>query len=207
MEDRVATILFADLAGFTPLTERLEPRAVAALLNDFYRRMTEVIFRWGGTIDKFIGDAVMALFGAPVSRGDDPVRAVRCALAMREELEKMMAARPAGERCGLTVGIHTGRVLVGTVGSDARLEFTAIGDPVNTAARLQASAEAGQIVISQETLSQVGDRFHTRSLGERSLKGKDRPVVVHEVIEEETDINTLPGNAGAVEAARTRKDT
>ncbi|MGC4121705.1 MAG: adenylate/guanylate cyclase domain-containing protein [Myxococcales bacterium] len=121
METKEVTVMFADISGFTPLTERLAPERVIDLLNEYYARMTQVIFSFDGTVDKFIGDAVMAVFGAPYTRQDDASRAVRCALACRREFVEMMKKRPLNELCGIKIGLNTGKVLAGTLGSEKRI--------------------------------------------------------------------------------------
>ncbi len=193
MEAKTVTVMFADISGFTPLTERLPPERVVDMLNEYYARMTRIVFSFDGTVDKFIGDAVMAIFGAPYTRPDDAARAVRCALACRREFVEMMMKRPLDERCGIKVGLNTGRVLAGTLGSEARIEYTALGDEVNIAARLQASASPGQVLITGKTLTAIGTRFDVAPLGERELKGKRQKVPVFEVLEEDSDVHTMPG--------------
>jgi adenylate cyclase len=186
-------VVFADIAGFTALCERLPGTQVVSLLNEFYRRMTRTIFSYGGTVDKFIGDAVMAIFGAPYSKPDDAVRAVRAALAMRREFVQLITERKPEERCAIKLALHTGPVLAGVVGSDARLEYTALGEAVNIASRLEEGATAGQVLISQQTLDAVGGRFSARPLGERTLRGKSGAIAVYELLDEEPDWQTNPG--------------
>lgn len=181
MEEREVTLLFADISGFTPLTERLPPPRVVELLDSFYRRMTRVVFEHGGTVDKFMGDAVMALFGAPYGAPDDASRALRAALAMRAEFDRMMEDWPESERCKLKLGLNTGRVLAGTVGGEERLEYTAVGDPVNVAARLVQDASPGQILVGAATIASVGSGFRCRSLGERFVRGRSCAVEVWEL--------------------------
>ncbi|MGI5862476.1 MAG: adenylate/guanylate cyclase domain-containing protein [Myxococcales bacterium] len=193
MEAKVVTIMFADISGFTPLTERLPPERVVDLLNEYYARMTRVIFSFDGTVDKFIGDAVMAIFGAPYSRPDDASRAVRCALACRREFVEMIMSRPVDERCGITIGLNTGTVLAGTLGSEERIEYTALGDAVNVAARVQSTAKPGQVLITGPTLAAIGARFDVAPMGERELKGKVKKVPVFEVLDEDSDCFTMPG--------------
>jgi len=185
MEEREATLIFADISGFTQLTERLPAARVVALLDEFYKRMARVVFAFGGTVDKFIGDAVMAIFGAPRSRGDDAARALRAALAMRADFAAMMESWPEDERCRLKIGINTGRVLAGTVGGDERLEYTAVGDAVNVASRLVGEACPGQIVVGEATLAAAGPGFVTCDLGLRQLRGRTCAVRVLELVGEE----------------------
>lgn len=141
----------------------------------------------------FLGDAVMALFGAPYSKGDDALRAVRAASALAAEWDRAMARRPPAERCRLKVGLNTGKVLAGTVGGEARLDYTAIGEPVNVAAWLCASASAGQVLMTGKTLAAVGARFDVTPLGERVLLPSKAKAAVFEVVEEDSDSGTLSG--------------
>lgn len=193
MEPREATVMFGDIAGFTALTERLEPQRLVGLLNEYYARMTRVIFSFDGTVDKFMGDAVMAIFGAPYSKGDDASRAVRCALACRRELVEMMAQRPLDERREMKLGLNTGMVLAGTLGGDSRIDYSALGEPVNIAARLHSMAAPGQVLITGKTLAAIGARFDVAPLGERELKSKKQKVAVFEVLEEDSEQHTKPG--------------
>ena len=173
-ERRVVTVMFADVVGFTRLVERLEPEVVVSLLNELFTFATEIILRRGGTIDKFIGDCIMAVFGAPSSAPDDAQRAVQAA-------EDLMRWIDVGNRrwrktydieLALAIGIHTGPAVAGNIGSEKRMEYTVIGDTVNVAARLQALAGSGQILVSQATRDAIGDAFPVRPAGDRTLKGK-----------------------------------
>lgn len=196
LEEKSVTVLFADIAGFSALAQKIAPDRVVELLNEFYQRATTTIFSFEGTVDKFLGDGVMALFGAPYSKGDDALRAVRCAVALKMEWEKAMTKRPPRERCALKVGLNTGKVLAGTVGSEARLDYTAIGEPVNIANWVCAAAEAGQVLITGKTLAAIGARFDVTPLGERPLSGSKVRTAVFEVIEEDSGTGTLSGVKG-----------
>lgn len=193
MEERQCTILFADIAGFTQLTQKVPPARVVELLNEFYQRMTGLVFSFEGTVDKFVGDAVMAIFGAPYAKGDEPLRAVRCALGMRAEWERAMNRLPAQQRCYLRIGLNTGRVLAGTVGSEARLDYTAVGETVNVASWLTATAMPGQVLVTGKTLAAIGARFDVTPLGERIIHPPREKVAVFEVIEEDVAHLTNPG--------------
>jgi class 3 adenylate cyclase len=182
-ERRQVTVLFADVSGFTSLSERLDPEVVTDLTNAVLRELAEAIYQHEGTIDKFIGDAVMALFGAPVAHEDDPERALRAALAMRERQERL--GRRWQERLGqslpLHIGIHTGKVIAGNVGSDLRLSYTVMGDTVNTASRLEAAAGPGQILLSHETWRLTREAFVAEPLEPIRVKGKSEPLAVYEL--------------------------
>ncbi len=193
LEEKMVTVLFADLSGFTAISQKLEPQKTLELLNEFYERSTRILFSFEGTVDKFLGDSVMALFGAPYSKGDDALRAVRAALALKAEWAKFIAKRPQRERCEVKVGVNTGKVLAGTVGGDLRLDYTAIGEPVNIASWLCQSASPQQVLITGKTLAQIGARFDVTPLGERALQGSKVRTAVFEVLEEDAGSGTLSG--------------
>jgi adenylate cyclase len=183
--NQIATVLFADIRGFTRLSARLEPEQVVALLNEYFGEMTEVIFEHGGTLDKYIGDGLMALFGAPYAGPDDALRAVRAAVAMQKRLELMKEEFGSKDSTwsGLSIGIgvNTGLVTVGYVGSEKRLDYTAIGDTVNMAARLESSAPAEGVYISRSTHELLEGQFDCRPLSIH-VKGKDEPVDCYQVV-------------------------
>ena len=130
VQEKEVTILFSDIQGFTGISERLSPPEVANLLNDYFSLMTEVIFKHGGTLDKYIGDALMALFGAPFLHEDDAVRAVRTAIEMRNELKGLMARKEDNVKFNIRIGVNTGNVVAGNIGSMQRMEYTVLGDAV-----------------------------------------------------------------------------
>ncbi len=193
LEERQVTVMFADIAGFADVTERLMPDRVTELLNEFYRLATQLIFSFEGTVDTFLGNQVMALFGAPYSRGDDAIRAVRAAMALKAAWDRAMKSRPEHERLKLRLGLNTGKVLAGTVGSEARLDFTAIGEPVNIASWLCSSAEPGQVLVTAKSLAAIGARFDVTALGERPLFGSEARTAIFEVLDEDDDSSTLSG--------------
>lgn len=180
-----ATVLFADLAGFTALSEKLQPGEVAEMLEGFFTPAVEAIFREGGTLDKFIGDCVMAFFGAPVHQEDHAARAVRAALAILDAQDTWNADRAARGLPTLQVriAINSGPVVVGDVGSRKRVDYTVLGNTVNVAARLEAYVgEAGQVTIGGETWRQLNGALPTEPLGEFQLKGLEQKVTAHRVL-------------------------
>ena len=183
-ERREVTVLFCDLRGFTPLSERLNPEQVVSLLNEFYTLAIETVFQHDGTLDKFMGDAVMAVFGAPIPHRDHALRAIKTGLAMRERFDAFNAdrARRGLETIGAGIGVSVGEVVAGTVGTEDRMEYTVIGDSVNLAARLESNAKPGQILISQRTWERVQDDVEVRPLGPIRVKGKEEEVEVYELV-------------------------
>ena len=173
-EKREVTILFSDIRGFTTLAEGLSPAAVVELLNEYFSRMVKVVGRFEGMVDKFMGDAILVLFGAPLPVGDEALRAVCCALAMQQAIKQFNLS---GEKIGRApigagIGINTGPVVAGNVGSALRMEYTVIGDSVNVAARLQSLAKADEILISEETFKQVQGLVLVKARESIQLKGK-----------------------------------
>jgi adenylate cyclase len=183
-ERRDVAVLFCDMRGFTSLAERLSPEEVVTLLNEFYELMIEATFRYEGTLDKFLGDAVMSVFGAPVPHADHSVRAIRTALAMRKGIERLSThrIRHGKEPISVGIGVSTGEAVAGTVGTQARMEYTVIGDSVNLAARLEARAKPMQILITARTYFDVKPYVEARPLGAVKVKGKEEEVAVYEVL-------------------------
>ncbi len=185
-EERELTVLFAELQGFTSLSENMPPKDLVKFLNSYLTEMTEIILAEGGIIDKFEGDAIMAEFGIPLSVPDHADRAVRAALKMQEHVQ---ALRRSGDENGFAglkcrIGINTGAMIVGNMGSDKAFDYTVIGDAVNLAARLEAFNKRYKtaLLISKFTHSQLTDNwFKTRLLGVAEVKGKADPVKVFEV--------------------------
>jgi adenylate cyclase len=183
-ERRQVTVLFCDVRGFTPMSERMSPEEVVLLLNDFYTLMIETTFKYDGTLDKFLGDAVMAVFGAPIAHPDHSARAIRTALAMQEGIAGLneRRARQGKEPIAVGIGVSAGEAVAGTVGTEDRMEYTVIGDSVNLAARLESNAKPHQILISQSTYERVRDLVDARPLGRIRVKGKEEEVEVYEVL-------------------------
>ena len=181
-EVREVSVLFADISGFTSMSEKMSPSAVALLLNEYLSRMTDVIFKYEGTLDKYIGDAIMAVFGAPLDMPDHAERAIRAALEMQERLAEWNAERKEGPEFRVRIGINSGKALAGEIGSVNKKEYTVLGDTVNTASRLESSvAKPGSVVIGANTHAMVEGLFECRSLGSFSLKGKSLEVPCFEV--------------------------
>ena len=182
-KELIATILFADIVGFTRLSETMPPREINIILNRYFSRMTDIVFSHGGTLDKYIGDGLMAVFGAPMEKEDDAERAVRTALEIRRQLTAMMKTTSADRRFDIRVGLNTGRVVAGNIGSPKRMEYTVIGDPVNVASRLESIAKPNQIIIGEETFGLVKNKFKIQEIGTRKVKGKSSGIMVYEVLE------------------------
>jgi len=181
-EVREVTILFADISGFTSMSETMSPSSVALLLNDYLSRMTDVIFKYEDTLDKYIGDAIMAVFGAPLDMPDHAPRAIKAALEMQERLAEWNADRKEGPAFRIRIGINSGNAVAGEIGSINKKEYTVLGDTVNTASRLESSvAKPGSVVIGANTHAMVEGLFECRSLGSFSLKGKSLEVPCFEV--------------------------
>lgn len=177
------TVMFADIRGFTPMSEKMEPQRVVEILNEYFTRVTDVIFDYGGTLDKYMGDAVMAVFGAPITKGSDAANCVHAAIHIQRlliELNRDAAARDWPElRVG--IGINTGIVTAGNIGSLRRFDYTVVGDTVNTASRLMSNAIGGQILICQSTAEEIGDEFDLVILPPLAVKGRLEPVRVFNV--------------------------
>jgi len=181
---REVSVLFCDVRGFTTMSERLSPERVVSFLNDFYTLMIGLTFKHDGTLDKFLGDGIMAIFGAPIAHPDHALRAVRAALDMQAGITRLSAERVARgeEPIAIGIGINAGEVVAGTVGTEERMEYTVIGDNVNLASRLTANAKTGQILVSRRTRDLVEAAVDVRSLGKIRVKGKDDEVDVYEVL-------------------------
>ncbi|MGH7356748.1 MAG: CHASE2 domain-containing protein [Candidatus Rokuibacteriota bacterium] len=183
---RLITVMFSDLRGFTSMSEQLEPEQVGELLREYLTEMTEIVFKHGGTVDKYIGDCIMALYNAPLEDPNHAVNAVRTGLEFQERTLEVSARweQKLGVKIRNGVGINTGDAVVGAMGSKQRLEYTAIGDTVNLAARLESiTKEVGaSVVISESTYAAVKGHFMTRELGEVTVKGKAKPVKIFAVL-------------------------
>jgi adenylate cyclase len=189
-ETQEVTVLFADIRGFTRMAESLEPRKVVEMLNEHFNGLTEVIFRHEGTLDKYLGDGVMCLFGAPFSKEQDALRAVETAIGMQRLVEEMNG-NTARAPLSIGIGINTGPVIVGYIGASRRLDYTAIGDTVNVAARLTERAQPNQILISPSTYAEIAALLPVRQLEPMQLKGKADPIDVYEILWRESRTQTI----------------
>jgi adenylate cyclase len=191
------TVFNSDIRGFTSMSEGTTAEVIVEMLNEYFELMVETVFKYEGTLDKFMGDGIMAFWGAPLAHADDAVRCVQCAIEQMEVLGQFNRQRATDNKPPLAVGIgvHTGPAVVGYVGSSKALSYTVIGDTANTSARLCGSAAAGQIVISESTLAQVAGRFEYEEIEAQALKGKERPVRRFNVLREKTRVAVPAGAA------------
>ena len=181
--NQTITVLFADIRGFTALSEREKPEKVVGLLNRYFSAMTEIIFEHGGTLDKYIGDGLMALFGAPTTSPADSMNAVKAAVSMQKRLITLNDELKADGfgHISMGIGLHTGEATIGYIGSDRRSEYTAIGDTVNLASRLESNAKGGQILMSEATAAASGNLIPVNPREPLTVKNRVQPVNVFEV--------------------------
>jgi class 3 adenylate cyclase/tetratricopeptide (TPR) repeat protein len=185
-EKRQVTVMFCDMKGFTPLSEKLGPETMYAMMDEVYEILIHKVHDYEGTVNEMTGDGVMALFGAPIALEDAPQRAIRSAMAIHREMtrfnERMRQEKGEFPPIKMRVGIHTGPVVVGTLGNDLRVEFKAVGDTVNLASRMESLAEPGTTYISEDTFKITEGLFRVEALGEKEIKGKEKPLKVYQVI-------------------------
>ena len=190
-QSQMATVLFSDIRGFTTLTEELGAQGTVTLLNDYFTIMVDCIQKEEGMLDKFIGDAIMAVFGTPIAHQDDPDRAVRAAISMLRELRNFNALRATrGQKpIDIGVGLNTDQIVTGNIGSPRRMDYTVIGDGVNLASRLEGACKqyGAHILISQNTLDMSRDTYRTRQVDAVIVKGKTEPVQIYEVLDYHTE--------------------
>ena len=181
--NQIITVLFADIRGFTRLSEHANPEKVVHLLNKYFSAMTDIIFAHGGTLDKYLGDGLMALFGAPTATPQDATNAVNAAVAMQRRVIGInQELRAEGfKEIGIGIGLHTGEAVVGYIGSERRSEYTAIGDTVNTSARLESNSKAGQILLSDATARAAVSRYPLKQHDPIYVKNRAQPVPLFEV--------------------------
>lgn len=178
------TVLFSDIRGFTSATETMEPESAIELLNEYLSEMTKIIYEEGGTLDKFMGDGIMAFYGDPIEYEDHAKRAVNTALKMQERLKELQEKwhSDGQEILKIGIGISTGYVTVGNIGCEDHLDYTVIGNNVNLAARLQSLAKEGEIIISPRTYASVKDMISAEEVGKIEIKGFHKPVDVYKVL-------------------------
>ncbi|HEY4120700.1 MAG TPA: adenylate/guanylate cyclase domain-containing protein [Byssovorax sp.] len=194
------TVFNSDIRGFTAMSEHQAPEALVEMMNEYFELMVDTLFKYEGTLDKFMGDGIMALWGAPVEHPDDAIRSVSCALEMGEVLGGFNRKRLERDLAplGIGYGIHTGPLVAGYIGSSKALSYTVIGDVANTSARLCSVALAGQIVISEHTYERLGGRFEVEELAPAKLKGKEKPLRNFNVLRQRATAAVAPPASSAV---------
>ncbi len=207
-ERRIATVMFADISGFTAMSEKMDPEQVTCVMNDCFCMMEECIEQHGGTIDKFIGDCVMVLFGIPKALEDAPQKAVNTAIELRNRLCKFNQEKNLSIPLNLHIGINTGPVLAGMVGGSDKQEYTVMGDTVNLASRLEDASQVGQILVGPDTYKATKKGFQYKTLQPITLKGKSDPVPVYELLSvKETLSRMQPGADRMISSAMVGRDT
>jgi len=191
-EVRRATVMFADIRGFTSISERMPPQEVVTLLNEYFELMVDIIFKYEGTLDKFVGDEIMAIWGAPISRDDDAERAVRAAVEMQQAMRRFNEAQELGGGAGFEIGIglNTGEVVAGYMGSTKSMNYTVMGDTVNTAARFCGTAGPRDVLIGENTFREVGYLLELEKLPPTKLKGKAEHVDIFRVLRMKANIDS-----------------
>ena len=194
------TVFNSDIRGFTRMSESTSPEILVEMLNEYFETMVDTIFKYDGTLDKFMGDGIMALWGAPLVTPDDAMRSVECALEMGEALGALNRLRLSKDESPLAVGIgiHTGPLVAGYIGSSKALSYTVIGDTANTSARLCGHSLAGQIIVSENTLVRLKNRFEVEELAPAKVKGKEKPLRIFNVLRHAAKV-VVPANPFAAE--------
>jgi adenylate cyclase len=182
-ENRIATVMFVDIRDFTAMSENIPAAEVLQILNEYYELIVDIVFRHEGTVDKFIGDAMMVIWGAPVAHDDDAARACHAAIDIQKELQAFNTAllESGQKEIQLGIGINTGSLVAGYIGSTHTMSYSVIGDTVNTASRICSAAKAGEIIVSEYTRREVGRLFHMEAIDPILAKGKDQPVKVFNI--------------------------
>src|ERR1051325_11325747 len=196
-ERRVITMLFCDVKGSTAAAEKVDPEIWTEIMNSVFEHMIRPVYRYEGLVPRLMGDAILAFFGAPITHEDDPQRAVLAALEIQEGIKSYEeeVRHKYGLEFGLRIGINTGLVVVGEIGSDLRMEYTAIGDAINLAARMEQTATVGTIQISEDTYKLVAPFFEVEPLGEVEVKGKSVPIKTYRVL----GVKSTPGHLRGLE--------
>jgi adenylate cyclase len=177
-----ATVLFADIHGFIQMSERMDPIELVSIMNDWFEMMEYIITAHQGTIDKFVGDCVMALFGCPRHIPDAPKKAIRTAIEMRRSLYNFNVEKRFTIPMDLHIGINTGVVVAGMVGGRAKREFTVMGDTVNIASRLEDMSEEGQILVGSHTYEETKDEYDYRKVGVVAMGGRSKEIAAYELL-------------------------
>src|SRR5438552_6291002 len=193
-ERKIVTILFSDVSGFTALAEQKDPEEVRALMNACFESLVPIVEKYGGTIDKFIGDEIMALFGAPTAHEDDPERALRAGLEMMDAIAAFNRVHKT--QLNLHIGINSGPVIAGQIGTENHRDYSVMGDAVNLAARLEDASSSGEIFVGPNTYRQTAHAFEFEEIPPLRLKGKEAPVQVHRLIRAKTKAKSRRGIAG-----------
>ena len=185
VQEREVTVMFSDLVGFTTMSENMAPQEVARLLNEYFTEMLEIIFAYDGTLDKYIGDCVMVVFGAPLEQPDHADRAVKAAIEMRNRLQEFNKSRPGRRHLIAHTGINSGKVVAGDIGSHKRKEYTVIGNVVNLASRLECDvAKNNQIIIGPSTHKLLKGKYDIRSMGGVTIRSLKESIKLYEVMGE-----------------------
>ncbi len=179
-ERKLVTVMFADISGFTALCEELDPEEVRSIINACFTRLSPIIERYGGVVDKYLGDEIMALFGAPITHEDDAERACRAALALLEAVAGL--AEEHGLDFGMHIGIETGTVIAGGLGADGNQQYSVLGDAANIASRLENASQQGEILVGPTAYHLAGSLFDFEQLPALPLQGKSRPVAAFRLI-------------------------
>jgi adenylate cyclase len=184
-EHRIATVLFADIRGFASMSENMQAGEVLQMLNEYFEIMVDVVFRHEGTVDKFVGDEIMVIWGAPVKHADDPIRAVKAALEMQSSLVRFNESRISEHLPPIQIGIgvNTGELVAGYIGSTRTMSYSVIGDTVNSAARLCSAAKAGEIIVSEHTHAYLGNTMTSVSVEPIKAKGKSKPLRAYSMLQ------------------------
>jgi adenylate cyclase len=189
------TMLFSDIRGFTTMSDGRPPQEIVNTLNEYFEVMVDILFKYSGTLDKFVGDEIIGLFGAPIAIEDAPFKAVACALAMLQGLEEFNRTRAAENQAAIRigVGINTGNVITGSIGSTRALQYTAIGDAMNVASRLVNVAGSGEIIVSEDTYRHIKGRVEATALPPVKVKGKADELKVYRITGLRNVMTPIPG--------------
>jgi len=187
-ERKQVTVMFCDMKGFTPMVERLGPEKAYSIMDEIYEILIHKVHDFDGTVNEMTGDGIMALFGAPIALEDAPQRALRSALSIHNEIAKFSEQKKGINPIEMRIGVHTGPVVVGTLGNNLRVEFKAVGDTVNLASRMEGLAESGTTYVTRDTFRLTQGLFRFEVLGEKEVKGKGKPVPVHKLLSVKKDV-------------------